>query len=62
MGVLTRDFLGLYSKKPVDWGFRSGPNSVGEITFRRTYSRDGDLVAVGGPGGQRHVRDPAEPL
>lgn len=37
---LTEDFVDYYRKKPVPWGYTdAGGNSVGEITFMRTYSR-----------------------
>lgn len=37
---LPSDFLETYKDKPVDWGFKdAGGNSLGEITFLRTYSR-----------------------
>ena len=39
MKTLTEEFLAPYKTRPVDWGFPSGPNSLGEITYRRTYSR-----------------------
>lgn len=39
---LNKDFLKSYSRKPVKWGFPSGPNSLGEVTYRRTYSRGGE--------------------
>ncbi len=39
---LSTEFLSEYENKPVKWGFASGPNSLGEITYRRTYSRDGE--------------------
>lgn len=39
---LSDTFLSEYKEAPVAWGFASGPNSLGEITYRRTYSRDGE--------------------
>lgn len=37
---LNEDFLNSYKGKPVPWGYTdAGNNSVGEITFMRTYSR-----------------------
>jgi adenosylcobalamin-dependent ribonucleoside-triphosphate reductase len=37
---LTEDFLGAYRGKKVPWGYQDAAgNSVGEITFLRTYSR-----------------------
>lgn len=37
---LTEDFLKEYRNKKVPWGYKdAGGNSVGEITFLRTYSR-----------------------
>ena len=37
---LTEDFLKEYRSKKVPWGYKdAGGNSVGEITFLRTYSR-----------------------
>ena len=37
---LLDSFLDQYKNRPVDWGFTdAGGNSVGEITFLRTYSR-----------------------
>lgn len=37
---LTDDFVASYEKKQVPWGYTdAGGNSVGEITFMRTYSR-----------------------
>lgn len=37
---LPTDFIETYKDKPVDWGFKdAGGNSLGEITFLRTYSR-----------------------
>jgi len=37
--MLTKEFLTPFQTEPVDWGFRSGPNSIGELTYRRTYAR-----------------------
>jgi ribonucleoside-triphosphate reductase (thioredoxin) len=42
MGFLSDEFLYEYAKTEPNWGFKSGPNSIGEITYRRTYSRDGE--------------------
>lgn len=39
---LSDSFLDVYSKRVVEWGFPSGPNSLGEVTYRRTYARDGE--------------------
>jgi adenosylcobalamin-dependent ribonucleoside-triphosphate reductase len=39
---LSEEFLGGYSEVEPKWGFASGPNSLGEITYRRTYSREGE--------------------
>lgn len=39
MNFLSDDFLSRYMNRPINWGFKSGPNSLGEITYRRTYSR-----------------------
>lgn len=37
---LTEDFVSQYKSRPVPWGYTdAGGNSVGEITFMRTYSR-----------------------
>lgn len=37
---LSDDFISKYTNRPVDWGFKdAGGNSLGEITFLRTYSR-----------------------
>ena len=37
---LTEEFVNAYRSKKVDWGYRDAAgNSVGEITFIRTYSR-----------------------
>lgn len=36
---LERRFLSKFSKIPADFGWKSGPNSVGEIVCARTYSR-----------------------
>lgn len=43
MEFLSSNFLSEYKTKKVNWGFSSGPNSLGEITYRRTYSRDGEV-------------------
>lgn len=39
---LSSEFLDGYAHQTPQWGFASGPNSLGEITYRRTYSRDGE--------------------
>lgn len=40
---LSTDFVDTYRAKPVPWGYKdAGGNSVGEITFLRTYSRKKD--------------------
>lgn len=39
---LSDEFLDQYRTQEPNWGFASGPNSLGEITYRRTYSRDGE--------------------
>ena len=36
---LDHSFKNQIRKKPVRWGFPSGPNFLGEIVFHRTYSR-----------------------
>lgn len=37
---LSDEFISKYVSKPVDWGYKdAGGNSLGEITFLRTYSR-----------------------
>ena len=43
MTFLSNGFLSEYKNKKVNWGFASGPNSIGEVTYRRTYSRDGEV-------------------
>jgi hypothetical protein len=62
---LTTDFVDDYRAKPVPWGYTDvAGNSVGEITFMRTYSRikeDGSKEDSGRrlrARGQRHVLDP----
>lgn len=40
--ALNRDFVSSYQDRQPDWGFKSGPNSIGEITYFRTYSRKKD--------------------
>lgn len=42
MKLLSENFVNSYKTQKPDWGFTSGPNSLGEITYRRTYSRDGE--------------------
>lgn len=39
MFTLDDKFIDFYRKIEPDWGFKSGPNSVGEFTYARTYSR-----------------------
>lgn len=39
---LERSFVDTYKDRQPDWGFKSGPNSIGEITYFRTYSRKKD--------------------
>ncbi len=36
---LSEAFLEPYKTRKVKWGFPSGPNSLGEVTYRRTYAR-----------------------
>lgn len=36
---LDDNFLDAYRKQSPDWGYKSGPNSIGELTYARTYSR-----------------------
>ncbi len=36
---LNRRFVNKYAKIPAPFGWKSGPNSVGEIVCARTYSR-----------------------
>ena len=37
---LSDEFIARYVDRPVDWGYQdAGGNSLGEITFLRTYSR-----------------------
>lgn len=37
---LSKEFVDQYKNRPVDWGYvDSGGNSLGELTFLRTYSR-----------------------
>lgn len=40
--MLSHEFVQSYKDRPIKWGFPSGPNSLGEITYRRTYSRNGE--------------------
>lgn len=37
--LLTDEFIGQYAAQKPNWGFPSGPNSLGELTFHRTYAR-----------------------
>lgn len=39
MFVLDDSFVDRFRSVVPDWGFKSGPNSLGELTFSRTYSR-----------------------
>jgi len=39
MFSLDEDFVNFYRNMKPDWGFKSGPNSIGELTYVRTYSR-----------------------
>lgn len=39
MFELPENFVNFYRNIQPDWGFKSGPNSVGELTYARTYSR-----------------------
>lgn len=39
MFKLSDNFVNFYRLRKPDWGFASGPNSVGELTYARTYSR-----------------------
>ncbi|MCA1799827.1 MAG: fused protease/ribonucleoside-triphosphate reductase [Actinobacteria bacterium] len=39
MFKLDDNFVNFYRNLKPDWGFPSGPNSVGELTYARTYSR-----------------------
>lgn len=39
MFTLDDDFVNFYRNLKPDWGFKSGPNSIGELTYVRTYSR-----------------------
>ena len=36
---LSEEFLNEYRSSEPDWGFKSGPNSIGKLTYARTYSR-----------------------
>lgn len=40
--ALNRDFVSTYRDREPNWGFPSGPNSIGEITYFRTYARKKD--------------------
>jgi len=37
--TLDDNFVNFYRNLKPDWGFASGPNSIGELTYARTYSR-----------------------
>lgn len=39
MFTLNEEFVAEYATKKPDWGFKSGPNSFGELVYYRTYSR-----------------------
>ena len=39
MFKLDDNFVNFYRNIKPDWGFPSGPNSIGELTYARTYSR-----------------------
>ena len=39
MFKLSDNFVNFYRMMKPDWGFQSGPNSIGELTYARTYSR-----------------------
>jgi ribonucleoside-triphosphate reductase (thioredoxin) len=39
MFTLSDNFVNFYRNIKPDWGFKSGPNSIGELTYARTYSR-----------------------
>lgn len=39
MFTLDDNFVNFYKNLEPDWGFKSGPNSIGELTYTRTYSR-----------------------
>lgn len=39
MFTLDDNFVNFYRNIKPDWGFPSGPNSIGELTYARTYSR-----------------------
>lgn len=36
---LDDNFTDAYRKTSPDWGYKSGPNSIGQLTYARTYSR-----------------------
>lgn len=36
---LDSNFLEAYRNQEPEWGFKSGPNSIGKLTYARTYSR-----------------------
>lgn len=42
MQFLSDSFLESYSNQKPNWGFHSGPNSLGEITYLRSYSQNGE--------------------
>lgn len=39
MSFLSSEFVESYRRRPVKWGFPSGPNHIGELVYRRTYRR-----------------------
>lgn len=36
---LTDKFVAQYANRTPDWGYQSGPNSLGQLTYHRTYAR-----------------------
>lgn len=40
--ILRPSFVDAYRSRGIPWGFPSGPNSLGEATYRRTYERNGE--------------------
>lgn len=40
--ILDVDWVNEYRKREVPWGFASGPNTLGEVVYRRTYRRDSE--------------------
>lgn len=43
LNILSDSFVSSYKQKKVAWGFASGPNSLGEVTYRRTYRREQEV-------------------